>query len=153
MPHEHIDRKHFDCLTNTLNLESGHIRIMFDRNILAERLKAIRLRKSAEQGRKLIQEDVAAEANVSRSHIANAEGAKTGISLEAAFNLAEFYGVSLDYLTGLSVSPLDTSRDVAKDADERSLLRMWRAMNEGERLALRAVAERLADKADPSSVA
>lgn len=32
--------------------------------------------------------------------------------------------------------------------DERSLVRMWRAMNEGERLALRAVAERLADKAE-----
>lgn len=32
--------------------------------------------------------------------------------------------------------------------DERSLVRMWRAMNESERYALRVVAERLADRAD-----
>lgn len=37
------------------------------------------------------------------------------------------------------------------NADERSLVRMWRAMTEGERLALRAVAERLADKASDAS--
>lgn len=39
------------------------------------------------------------------------------------------------------------------NSDERSLVRMWRAMNEAERAALRAVAERLADKADSSGAA
>ncbi|MFS8371309.1 Arc family DNA-binding protein [Acetobacter indonesiensis] len=42
----------------------------------------------------------------------------------------------------------DVPETVDMNADERSLVRMWRAMNEGERLALRAVAERLADKAE-----
>ncbi|GBR02086.1 helix-turn-helix domain-containing protein [Asaia lannensis] len=126
---------------------------MFDRKIMAERLQAIRLRKSAELGRKLTQADVAAAADVSRSHVANAEGGKTGISVEAAFNLAQFYGVSLDYLTGLSVSELESARDTVKDADERSLLRMWRAMNDGERAAMASVAERLAEKASDASAA
>ncbi|MFT8479303.1 helix-turn-helix domain-containing protein [Gluconobacter oxydans] len=121
---------------------------MFDRKILAERLRSARLQKAAQEGRKLIQEDVAAGADVSRSHVANAEGGKTGISLEAAFNLAQFYEVSLDYLTGLSVSPLESQSQALKSADEVSLLKMWRAMNDGERQALLAVAERLAAKAD-----
>lgn len=127
--------------------------LMFDRTVMADRLKAIRLRKSAEGGTRLNQADVAAEANVSRSHVANAEGGKTGISVEAAFNLAKFYGVSLDYLTGLSVSEFEGAREIAKDADERSLLRMWRAMNDAERAALIAVAERLAAKASSNDAA
>lgn len=44
-----------------------------------------------------------------------------------------------------SVPDLPETADM--NADERSLVRMWRAMNEGERFALRVVAERLADKA------
>ena len=63
------------------------------------------------------------------------------------------YGVSIEYLTGLSVSPHCKSRGVARDTGEHSYLHVRQAMNEGERLALRAVAERLADKADPSSAA
>lgn len=51
----------------------------------------------------------------------------------------------------LNIPPIEDMNGL--NADERSLVRMWRAMNEGERLALRAVAERLADKADPGGAA
>jgi len=146
-------RKHFVYDRNTAKSAVCHNRTMFERKVMAERLRTIRLRKAAELGRKLTQEDVATAADVSRSHVANAEGGRAGISVDAAFKLAEFYKVSLDYLTGLSIAPLQSAGDVVKDADERSLLRMWRAMNDGERLALRAVAERLADKADPNNAA
>ncbi|GAB6852979.1 helix-turn-helix domain-containing protein [Asaia astilbis] len=123
---------------------------MFDRKIMAQRLQAVRLRKSAELGTRLTQADVAAAADVSRSHVANAEGGKTGISVEAAFKLAEFYGVSLDYLTGLSLSEVDSTRDLAGDTDERSLLCMWRAMNAGQRVAMFTIAEELAEKTSSS---
>lgn len=43
---------------------------------------------------------------------------------------------------------LDVPQSEGLDADERSLIRMWRAMNDAERFALRAVAERLADKGE-----
>lgn len=125
---------------------------MFDRKIMAQRLQAVRLRKSAEVGTRLTQADVAAAADVSRSHVANAEGGKTGISVEAAFKLAEFYGVSLDYLTGLSLSEVDSTRDLAKDSDERSLLYMWRTMNAGQRVAIFTIAEELAEKTNSSKV-
>ena len=46
----------------------------------------------------------------------------------------------------LNIPPIEDMNGL--NADERSLVRMWRAMNEGERFALRAVAERLADKAE-----
>ncbi|WP_310255610.1 Arc family DNA-binding protein [Acetobacter pasteurianus] len=51
----------------------------------------------------------------------------------------------------LSAHALEEGEELTDN--ERSLVRMWRAMNEGERLALRAVAERLADKADPGGAA
>lgn len=41
----------------------------------------------------------------------------------------------------------DVTPTAGLDVDERSLVRMWRAMNEGERGALAAVAERLAENA------
>lgn len=54
----------------------------------------------------------------------------------------------------LSQRPVpDLPETADMDVDERSLVRMWRVMNEGERLALRAVAERLADKANNSGAA
>lgn len=46
----------------------------------------------------------------------------------------------------LSAHALEVGEELTDN--ERSLVRMWRAMNEGERFALRTVAERLADKAE-----
>ncbi|GAN72096.1 hypothetical protein ASY01nite_13820 [Acetobacter syzygii] len=51
----------------------------------------------------------------------------------------------------LNTPPIEDMNELS--ADERSLVRMWRAMNDAERAALRAVAERLADKADSSGAA
>ncbi|ASC05168.1 Arc family DNA-binding protein [Acetobacter pasteurianus] len=48
---------------------------------------------------------------------------------------------------------LDVSESEGLDADERALVRMWRAMNEGERFALRVVAERLAEKSSSDGTA
>lgn len=72
--------------------------------------------------------------------------AKTGRSLNA--EIVQRLQASL---SGRPI--LDVSESEGLDADERSLVRMWRAMNESERYALRVVAERLADKAAPSSAA
>ncbi|MBB3883394.1 helix-turn-helix transcriptional regulator [Acetobacter oeni] len=120
---------------------------------MADRLREARLKKAADMGVKLTQEDVAAATNVSRSHVANAEGAKTGISLDAAYALAQFYDVSLDYLTGLSIAPLQSPGGVFQNPEERTLIRSWRAMDEAERVALAIVIDRLGAKASPSDAA
>ncbi|MGX7346308.1 Arc family DNA-binding protein [Acetobacter pasteurianus] len=50
-------------------------------------------------------------------------------------------------------APHEVTNPRELDADEHSLLRMWRAMNEGERFAIRVVAERLAEKSSSDGTA
>ncbi|NSL91696.1 Arc family DNA-binding protein [Acetobacter syzygii] len=45
---------------------------------------------------------------------------------------------------------LDVSESEGLDSDERSLVRLWRAINDTEQSALRTLVERLADKARSS---
>lgn len=112
---------------------------------MAARLK--RLREEAGIG----QAEVSAATGIERTLVSKMENKGNVTDWYKMCALADLYGVSLDYLRhGQTVPSLEGSGEIIKDADERSLLRMWRAMNEGERLALRAVAERLAEKADPS---
>lgn len=111
----------------------------------AARIKRLRI----ESG--LNQVDIQAATGIDRTYLSRMESKGIPTAWNKMCALADLYGVSLDYLRhGQTVPSLEGSGEIIKDADERSLLRMWRAMNEGERLALRAVAERLAEKADPS---
>ena len=64
---------------------------------LGERLKDLRV----ERGCTL--EEVAAQTGLSRASIGNYESIESGdISLFAVMNLAEFYGVTTDYLLGVT---------------------------------------------------
>lgn len=81
---------------------------------------------------------------VSIIHIARAAGC-------SPYDLLEPLGVTPDLL-GVP-APLEGSGEIVQDPVERALLRMWRAMNEDERSALAAVAERLADKVRRDNVA
>ena len=115
---------------------------------MGARLK--RLREEAGLG----QAEVAAATGIERTLISKMENKGNVTDWHKMCALADLFGVTLDYLRhGQTVPSLEGGGEIIKDADERSLVRMWRAMNEGERLALRAVAERLADKADPSGAA
>jgi len=116
---------------------------------MGERLRRLR----SERG--LNQADVAEASGVGRPFLSTMESDKREGSFATLAALADFYGVSMDYLyRGRQLVPLlEASSDVVKDADERSLLRMWRAMNEAERRAIVGVAERLADRSDSHDAA
>ncbi|MFT8718782.1 helix-turn-helix domain-containing protein [Acetobacter sp.] len=125
---------------------------MYNRQIMADRLRKARLDKAADEGHKLTQEDVSAATGVSRAHIANAEGARTGISLDAAHALSEFYEIPLDYLVGKTSVPVSVADDFAKNDDERRLLDAWRSISEEDRGALK-IALRNAVRAQDSNAA
>jgi len=113
-----------------------------------DRLK--RLRKAAG----LAQVEVAAATGINRTFLSRMERQGVPTDWQKMCELADLYNVTLDHLrSGAPVPALQPSSDVVKDADERSLLRMWRAMNEAERRLIVGVAERLADRADPHDAA
>lgn len=64
--------------------------------IVAQRIK--KLRETADE----TQDKLAKAINVSKNMIANIEQSKSAPSLETAKNIAEHYGVSVDYICGLS---------------------------------------------------
>ena len=110
---------------------------------VGEKLRRLRAEKAAKLGRKLTQSEVAAEANISRSHLGAAESRHANVSFSAIVRLAQYYDVSLDYLAGFSVSPFKGFGEIAHSNEEAALLRLFRAMNEPEREALTVFMERL----------
>lgn len=54
---------------------------------------------------KVSQETLAALLGVTRTQISDMENAKTGTSLERLVTLSEFFGVTTDYLLGMSDEP------------------------------------------------
>lgn len=109
-----------------------------------------RLREEAGVG----QAEVSAATGIDRTLISKMENKGSVTDWHKMCALADFYGVTLDYIRhGQTVPSSEGSGEIIKDADERALLRMWRAMNDAEKSALAGVASRLADKADPSNAA
>lgn len=69
---------------------------MFNRELFAERFKALRLMKSASQ------QDIATILGVDRTVVSHWERGTRTPSLEVAYTLADYFDVSLDYLVGRS---------------------------------------------------
>ena len=72
---------------------------MFNKNLLGERLLALREEKS------LSQKAVADLLNVTRTQISDIENGKSGTTLDRFYQLCEFYQVSADYLLGITDDP------------------------------------------------
>ena len=119
-----------------------HIRQMLD-------LKAIgRLARLRREELGLTQEDIGAALNVDRSHIANLEAGRFGISLENAVILAKELGVLLDDLVrGLPVDGVPRRREIVDGPEELAFLSIWRKLSRAERLG---VIERAAPPAAPA---
>ena len=116
------------------------------KDTMSARLK--RLREESGIG----QAELAAATGIDRSLISKMENKGNVTDWYKMCALADFFGVTLDYLRhGQTVSFAEGFNEIIKDPDERSLILMWRAMNDAERQALRAVAERLADKIDSTN--
>jgi transcriptional regulator with XRE-family HTH domain len=126
---------------------------MLDPSKMSERLSALRAQKGLELGRKLTQVEAATEAGVSRGHLAGAERGHTGISLDAAYRLADYYETTLDYLAGRAIAALEPPGGILQTAEERALLRGWRALNHAEKEAVRTLVDRLSRVVDPHGAA
>ena len=70
--------------------------IMFKRKIFSERVNQLRKENN------LSQQQLAEIANVSYHMIGKIENQKTSASIEVIYQLADYFDVSIDYLTGRS---------------------------------------------------
>lgn len=121
------------CITFTRHLHKRGI-IFAMNETMGQRLKRLR------SERNLNQADVYAATNIDRSHLSKLENDKAGVSWECLASLADFYGVSIDFLRGKTpVASIQSPDDVAHSDEERLLLRIWRGMNENEQSGLIAL--------------
>lgn len=109
---------------------------MTEASTVGARLKQARLTKGEREGRRLIQAEVAEAVGISRSTLTAYERGHDIPGRDTMRALANFYDVSTDFLLGDSaLSPAD-SDDVAHNAEERTLLQLWRVIGEEERRSL-----------------
>lgn len=79
------------------------------KKIFAKRLKYLR------ETERLSQEELASFLNISRTHVANLETAKSGLSIKLLYECSMFFNCTTDYLLGLTDFPhsqLPISNDV-----------------------------------------
>lgn len=72
---------------------------MFDKNIFAMRIYALRTAKGVPQT------TLATLLGVTRTQISDLENARTTTSIERLIKLAEYFSVSIDYLVGRTDNP------------------------------------------------
>lgn len=106
-------------------------------NLLAIRLSESRKRLGEMRGVKVTVQEAAEAVGIGRSTLSVYENGHDSPGLQTLIALADFYHVSLDFLTGRASTQCGTSDHVAKDDDERSLLDAWRDISEEDRAALR----------------
>lgn len=101
-------------------------------NTRAGRLTALR------EAKDITQDDIAAELGISRSRWSRIESGRCGITLEQLRAVAEFYGVSLDYLEygrGASAG-LPHAGELVDDPDELAWLDFWRRIKPEDKPAV-----------------
>ncbi|WP_143296264.1 helix-turn-helix domain-containing protein [Acetobacter okinawensis] len=109
---------------------------MKDANTVGARLKSSRLAKAERDGRRITQAEVAEAVGISRSTLTAYEGGHDIPGRDTMRALANFYDVSSDYLLGDSSPLAANADDIAHDAEERTLLKLWRVIGEEERRSL-----------------
>lgn len=97
-----------------------------------------RLRRIREE-KGLNQVDVGEAVGISRSYLSDIEAGKKDGSIKTISALAQYYDISLDYLTGLSGTPIQSPENTAHNDLEVLLLKIWRVMSEEERFGLMAL--------------
>lgn len=97
-------------------------------NIFANRLKQLRKEK------KLKQEDLGKLIKVTKTQISEIETGKKSTSIENLIIFAEYFGVSLDYLTGRTDDPdiINHNSDLPVTQQEAELLEDFRLLNKHE---------------------
>lgn len=96
--------------------------------MFSERLKELRKEK------RITQEQLAAIIGVERSSIGKYEGKSHIIpSDDVKYRIAEYFGVTVDYLMGYSDNPHPHSSDTSLTDDESELLKIYRSLNSAGR--------------------
>ena len=72
---------------------------MFSKNIFSERIKQLRV------GMNVTQNALAEHLGITRTQVSDIENGKTTTSIERLCVLSDYFGVSADYLLGLSENP------------------------------------------------
>jgi transcriptional regulator with XRE-family HTH domain len=72
---------------------------MFSKNIFSERVKHLR------ETHNLMQKELAAKMNITDKTISMIETKNRGASIEVIYALADYFGVSIDYLVGRTDKP------------------------------------------------
>lgn len=102
-----------------------------------------RLRECRENA-KLSQKYVAITLGIASPSVANWERGKTRPSNENVVKLADLYGVSVDYLLGRTDNPNESAgQSFTLTADELTLLKRYRALDDEDKELLRSDALRM----------
>ncbi|MGS0648855.1 helix-turn-helix domain-containing protein [Komagataeibacter melomenusus] len=96
---------------------------------LGDRLRELR------HERLLAQIEVATAVGISRSHLAEIEGGKDP-GFRTFCDLADFFGVSLDFLRRGDTSHCQDVGETVVEVDELTLLRFWRGLSAEEKRLL-----------------
>lgn len=97
-----------------------------NRGGMGERVRDLRL------SRNLTQMELAVEAGVSRAHVAKIEGGARPPGRDTLHAIAQFFGVTMDFLQSGSAETPDRRRIVDRP-DQLALLELWDAIPESER--------------------
>ncbi len=101
---------------------------MFNQDIFAQRVRMLR------KNHKLKQEDIGKLIKVSKAQISEIERGNKTTSIENLIILADYFNVSIDYLTGRTDNPDISSKstDLITALEEKQLLEDFRILNKHE---------------------
>ena len=85
--------------------------------------------KDLKEDRDIKQSDVAKIINMSEKQYARYERGETDVPLQAAIKIAKFYGVSIDYIAGLTNDKRGLTRSELSD-EETALIKKYRGLSE-----------------------
>ncbi|WP_051626121.1 helix-turn-helix domain-containing protein [Kozakia baliensis] len=109
---------------------------MSENQTIGDRLRLLRSQVGAEQGRRITQAEVADAVGIARSTLTAYEKGHDKPGRDTLLALAQFYNVTVDLLTGTSVSNANKPSQVIDDPDELALIGLWRDMNREQKSAM-----------------
>ncbi|MBL7237683.1 MAG: helix-turn-helix transcriptional regulator [Komagataeibacter hansenii] len=116
---------------------------MTDFSTMAARLRQLRREKAAAEKRRSISaQEVADAVGIARSSLAGIESGHYKPGRETMIALAQYYGVSVDFIAGTSSVNSDLSAQTVEDPDELALLNLWRTLDQDERNLLLTLFEK-----------
>jgi len=112
---------------------------------IGHRLQKLRMERGASLGQPLPQAEVAEAVGIARSTLAAYEKGHYLPGRETLTALANFYNVSIDFLSGQSVKSPGPSSQVSQTPEEAEWLGLWRDMNDSQRRRALAVLKAVID--------